>query len=71
MELFYPVDRAILNNLNPSIPLDEIKYLNDQMNCNLEWSDENETWFDQDTWPDHVSIVDEIELFNRDIECDT
>lgn len=70
MELFYPCDRVITNALNPQLPIVEIVELNQQMNCNLEFSDESEMYFDKDTLPEHVSIVDEMEMFCRDAECE-
>lgn len=70
MELFYPCDRVITNNLNPQLPIVDIQELNEQMNCNLEFSDESETYFNRETLPEHVSIVDEMEMFCRDAECD-
>jgi len=70
MELFYPCDRVIVPELNPHLPVVEIAELNSQMNCNLYVSDESEDYFDADQLPDHVSIVDEMEMFMRDAECE-
>lgn len=72
MELFYPCDRVIGNgeSLNPQLPIDEIQELNEQMNCNLYASDEDELYFNKDTFPVHVSIVNEMEMFMRDTECE-
>lgn len=70
MEMFYPVDRVISDNVNPKLPVTEIQELNQQMNCNLEFSDENEDYFNADNMPEHISIIDETELFMRDLECD-
>lgn len=70
MELFYPVDRVISDNVNPRLPVTEIQELNQQMNCNLEFSDEDEDYFNTDNMPEHISIIDETELFLRDLECD-
>jgi hypothetical protein len=70
MELFYPCDRVITNELNPALPIDEIQELNEQMGCNLEFSDESEMYFDKDTLPEHISIMDEMEMFMRDAECE-
>jgi hypothetical protein len=72
MELFYPCDRVITDALNPQLPVAEIAELNSQMNCNLEFSDESEMYFEDDgtLWPVHMSIVDEMEMFMRDAECE-
>lgn len=70
MEIFYPVDRAISDNVNPKLPIMEIRELNQQMHCNLEQSDEDEDYFNADNMPEHVFIVDETELLLRDLECD-
>jgi hypothetical protein len=70
MELFYPCDRVITDALNPALPIVEIQELNEQMSCNLYVSDEDEMYFDKDTLPEHVSIVDEMEMFMRDAECE-
>ena len=70
MELFYPCDRVITDALNPHLPVDEIVELNSTMNCNLEFSDESEMYFNKDTLPEHISIVDEMEMFMRDAECE-
>jgi hypothetical protein len=72
MEIFYPCDRVITDKVNPNLPVSEIQELNTQMNCNLEFSDESEMYFeDGDTlWPVHMSIVDEMEMFMRDAECE-
>lgn len=67
MELFYPVDTAI-GELNPRLPIAEIQELNQQMNCNLEFSDESETYFEQDIIPEHISIVDEMSQLCWDAE---
>lgn len=70
MEIFYPVDRVISDNVNPNLPIMEIQELNQQMNCNFEFSDEDEDYFNVDNMPEHVSIIDETELLMRDLECD-
>lgn len=70
MELFYYCDRVISDALNPALPVAEIQELNEQMSCNLYVSDEDEMYFDKDTLPEHVSIVDEMEMFMRDAECE-
>lgn len=70
MELFYYCDRVITDNLNPQLPITEIQELNQQMNCNLEFSNEDEAYFEADNLPEHVSIVDEMEMFCRDAECE-
>lgn len=70
MELFYPCDRVISDALNPALPIAEIQELNEQMSCNLYVSDEDELYLDKDTLPEHVSIVDEMEMFMRDAECE-
>lgn len=70
MELFYPCDRVITNALNPQLPVAEIQELNEQMNCNLEFSDESEMYLDAEQFPVHVSIVNEMEMFMRDAECE-
>ena len=70
MELFYYCDRVITDNLNPQLPIAEIQELNQQMNCNLEFSNEDETYFEADNLPEHVSIIDEMEMFCRDAECE-
>lgn len=70
MEMFYPVDVVMTNELNPRIPITEIQELNNQMGCNLYVSDESENWFNSEALPDHVSVVDEIEMFMRDAECE-
>ena len=70
MELFYPCDRVITNALNPQLPIAEIQELNEQMSCNLYVSDEDEMYFNSEQLPDHVSIVDEMEMFMRDAECE-
>lgn len=71
MELFYSCDRVISDNVNPNLPIAEIKQLNSQMQCNLGVSEESELYFDFDDLPEHVSIVDEMEMFCRDSESDT
>ena len=68
--MFYPCDRVISDNVNPNLPIAEIQELNQQMNCNLEFSNEDETYFEADNLPEHVSIVDEMEMFMRDAECE-
>ncbi len=70
MELFYPCDRVITNALNPQLPVGEIQELNSQMGCNLYVSDEDEMWLDDEQLPEHISIVDEMEMFMRDAECE-
>lgn len=70
MELFYPCNRVITDALNPALPIAEIQELNEVMQCNFEDSDESEMYFDKDTLPEHVSIVDELEMFMRDAECE-
>jgi hypothetical protein len=70
MELFYPCDRVITDALNPQLPVAEIQELNSQMNCNLEFSDESEMYYVQDELPNHISVVDEMEMFMRDAECE-
>lgn len=68
--MFYPCDRVISDALNPALPIAEIQELNEQMSCNLYVSDEDELYLDKDTLPEHVSIVDEMEMFMRDAECE-
>lgn len=70
MELFYPCDRVISDALNPALPIADIQELNEQMSCNLHVSDEEAMYFDKDTLPEHVFIVDEMEMFMRDAECE-
>lgn len=70
MELFYPCDRAMSSDLNPNLPIADIQDLNEQMNCNLEFSDESENYFNNESLPEHISIVDEMEMFCRDAECE-
>ena len=70
MEMFYPVDVVMTNELNPRLPITEIQELNEQMNCNLYVSDECENYFNSDILPEHVSVVDEMEMFMRDVECE-
>ncbi len=71
MELFYYCDRVITDNVNPQLPVAEIKELNAVMQCNLEFSDESEDYLNaEDTLPEHISIVDEMEMFMRDAECE-
>ena len=70
MELFYPCDRAITDALNPALPIADIQELNEQMSCNLSVSDEDEMYLNAESLPDHVSIVDEMEMFMRDAECE-
>lgn len=70
MEMFYYCDRVISDNVNPNLPIAEIQELNSVMQCNLEFSDEAETYFEADNLPEHVSIVDEMEMFCRDAECE-
>lgn len=68
MELFYPVDTAIVKfngtDMSPRLPRDEIAELQSQMNVNL--SDGCDDWFDE---PEQLSpdmhIVDEAEFFDR------
>lgn len=70
MELFYPCDRVITDALNPQLPIAEIQELNEAMQCNLEFSDESEMYLNAESLPDHVSIVNEMEMFMRDAECE-
>ena len=70
MELFYPCDRVITDALNPQLPIADIQELNEQMGCNLYVSDEDEMYLNAESLPDHVSIVDEMEMFMRDAECE-
>ena len=73
MELFYYCDRVITDNVNPQLPVAEIQELNSQMSCNLFASDdESELYFEDDgtLWPVHMSVVDEMEMFMRDAECE-
>lgn len=70
MELFYPCDRVITDALNPQLPIAEIQELNEQMSCNLYVSDEDEMYLNSERLPEHVSIVDEMEMFMRDAECE-
>lgn len=70
MELFYPCDRVITDALNPQLPIADIQELNEQMSCNLYVSDEDEMYFNSERLPEHVSIVDEMEMFMRDAECE-
>lgn len=70
MELFYPCDRVITDALNPQLPIAEIQELNSQMGCNLYVSYEDEMYLNAEQLPDHVSIVDEMEMFMRDAECE-
>ena len=51
MELFYFAD-------SERLPDDVIRELQDQMNCNLDDSENNEDWLNATDWPEHVSIVD-------------
>jgi hypothetical protein len=71
MEMFYPCDRVITDAMNPQLPIGEIQELNQVMQCNLEFSDESENYLNGgNELPDHVSIVDEMEMFMRDAECE-
>ena len=70
MELFYPCDRVITDALNPQLPIADIQELNEQMSCNLYVSDEDEMYLNAEALPDHVSIVDKMEMFMRDAECE-
>jgi hypothetical protein len=70
MELFYYCDRVITDNVNPQLPVAEIAELNQQMGCNLYVSDEDEMWLNAEQLPEHISIVDEMEMFMRDAECE-
>lgn len=47
MEIFWPVDRA-MGELNSRLPIFEVRELNTQFNCNLEGSEDSETWFDEE-----------------------
>lgn len=47
MEIFWPVDRA-MGELNSRLPICEVRELNTQFNCNLESSEDSETWFDEE-----------------------
>ena len=51
-----------VNRLHPS----EVMELNMQFNANLESSEESETWLDFESWPEHVSIITEAEMFLND-----
>jgi hypothetical protein len=67
MEIFYPVNRVFGDfDLNPHLPIDEIRELNHQMNCNLESSEEGEIWFDQESDLEMIRVIDEQE-FLKDI----
>jgi len=71
MEMFYPCDRVITGAMNPQLPVAEIVELNQAMQCNLEFSDESEDYLNGgNELPEHVSIVDEMEMFMRDAECE-
>lgn len=69
MQLFWPVDLAVCeNDLNPRLPVDTIRELNAQMNCNLYDSAENELWFDLDHIPEHMSVVTDEEFINEYVD---
>ena len=70
MEVFYPVDRAMGDGCldNPRLPSAEVKALNSQMNCNLYCSEDAEVWFDEEEFPDHVTVIDEDEFFDRFVD---
>jgi hypothetical protein len=71
MEMFYPCDRVITDALNPQLPVAEIVELNQVMQCNLEFSDESENYLNGgNELPNHISVIDEMEMFMRDAECE-
>lgn len=62
MQLYYPVDKAICE-YQPRLPVSDIRELNAQMNCNLEFSDENEVWLNQENENYMMTVVDENWFF--------
>lgn len=66
MEIFYPVDRVFGDfDLNPNLPLEEIRELNHQMNCNLESSEEGDIWFDFEAHSEMIRVIDEQEFLEH------
>lgn len=64
MEVFYPVDKVIGDNdYQPNLPVQEIQYLNTQMNCNLYNSEESEVWFDLEEEHEMIQEIDEEWFF--------
>lgn len=62
MELFYSAD-------SKRLAIEDIQEMNTQFNCNLENSEDDEKWFDGgDELPNHITIIDEAELFAREEE---
>jgi hypothetical protein len=66
MEMLYFTDICVADETR--IPLEEIREMQSQFNCNLHGEPESETWFDADELPEHITIVDEVELYARDEE---
>ena len=62
MEMYYPVDTA-MGELNPRLPVDQIRELNSQMGVNLfESGDESEHWLDYEPGFEMIRIIDEAEF---------
>lgn len=69
MQLFWPVDLAVCeNDLNPRLPVETIRELNAQMNCNLYDSADNELWFELEDIPDHIRTITDEEFVNEYVD---
>lgn len=65
MELYYHTDTVMqYDDMTecPRLPTSQIRELQQQHNCNI--SGEEDSWFDEDFIPEHISIVTEEELFS-------
>ena len=69
MEIYYPVDIVIgEGDLNPRLPVEDIRELNSQMAANLfACDDESELWFDEEITSEMIRVIDEIEFI--EMEC--
>lgn len=63
MEIFWPVDLA-MGELNSRLPVCQVKEFNVQFNCNLEGSEDSETWFDEEPESD-LTVVDDLWFFEE------
>lgn len=67
MELFYPVDIAIVKfngtDMSPRLPRAEVAELQAQMNVNL--SDDCDDWFYEEYVSPDMHVIDEREFFDR------
>lgn len=46
----------------------ELQEMQEQFNCNLAESENNESWFDKEDFPCHITILDDVQFFQTYVE---